>query len=167
MKKILPFVALTLLFACNTAPEPKPVDLAAEEAAINKVFETLFSAVDNRNIDQLASVLADDGLFMGTDPGELLPKDTIVASWAQMMQMPEIPPFEFIGDPLIRLHPDGKTAVVSYQYFWNLFTPIPLRQTFWLVKKDSVWLVDLFDFSFVPFNEQIPVLNEAVMEDKE
>jgi hypothetical protein len=167
MKKVLPYLLPVLLFACTTTPEPEPVDLAAEEAAISEVFETLFNAVDDRNIDQLASVLADDGLFMGTDPDELFPKDTVVSSWAQMMQMPEIPPFEFIGDPLIRLHPDGKTAIVAYQYYWKLFTPIPLRQTFWMVKKDSVWLVDFFDFSFVPYNEQIPALNDAVMEDKE
>lgn len=165
MKKILPFFLLALLFACTTAPEPKPVDLAAEEAAINEVFETLFSAVDDRNLDQLASVLADDGMFMGTDPDELFPKDSIVAAWSQMMQMPELPPFDFITDPYIRLNPDGKTAVVAYQYYWQLFTPIPLRQTFWMVKKDSLWLVDFFDFSFVPYNEQIPALNEALTKD--
>lgn len=167
MKKILSFISLALLFACTTAPEPEPVDLAAEEAAINEVFETLFAAVDNQNIDQLASVLADDGMFMGTDPYELFPKDSIVAAWDQMMEMPELPPFEFITDPYIRIHPDGKTAVVAQQYYWKLFTPIPLRQTFWMVKKDSLWLIDFFDFSFVPYNEQIPALNEAVMEEEE
>ncbi len=166
MKKILFLLAFALLFACNTAPEPEPVDLAAEEAAIEAVFETLFNAIDDRNIDQLASLLVDDGTFMGTDPGELLPKDTIVASWSQLMKIEAIPPFEFISKPFIRIQPDGKTAVVSQQYHWELFTPIPLRQTFWMVKKDSLWLIDFFDFSFVPYNEQIPILNAAVMEEK-
>jgi hypothetical protein len=167
VKKILSLVVLVLLFACNTAPAPEPVDLAAEEAAIKGVFETLFKAVDDKNIDLLASVLADDGLFMGTDPGELYPKDSIVAAWTQVMQLPEIPPFEFIGEPYIRIHPEGKTAVVAYQYNWELFTPIPLRQTFWMVKSDSVWLVDFFDFSFAPYNEQIPALNAAVSTEME
>ena len=57
----------------------------------------MFKSIDDRNFDLLASVLADDGVFMGTDPDEVLPKDTIVASWAQMMNIPEIPPFEFIS----------------------------------------------------------------------
>jgi ketosteroid isomerase-like protein len=167
MKKILSLIVLSLFFACNTAPEPEPVNLAAEEVAISEVFKTMYKSIDDRNIDLLASVFADDGVFMGTDPTELFPKDTIVALWAQMMQMPEIPPFEFISEPFIRIHPDGKTAVVSQQYHWDLFTPIPLRQTFWMVKRDSVWLIDFFDFSFIPYNEQISTLNAAVMKEKE
>lgn len=167
MNKILSLTLLALLFACNTAPEPEPIDLGAEEAAISAVFETMFKAIEDQDVNLLASVLADDGVFMGTDPDELLPKDTIVAFWSQLMQMPEIPPFEFISEPFIRIHSNGKTAVVAQQYYWKLFTPIPLRQTYWMVKSDSVWLIDFFDFSFVPYNEQIPALNAAVMKDKE
>lgn len=158
---------LALVFACNTAPEPKPVDYAIEEAAIKEVFESLFKSIEDRNIDQFASVFADEGIYMGNDPDELYPKDTIVKGWTQLMQMPEIPPFDFIGEPFIRIHPDGKTAIYSTQYYWKLFTPLPLRQTFWMVKKDSVWLIDFFDFSVIPYNEQLPALNKAVMQDLE
>ena len=167
MRNILSLTLLVLLFSCHTAPEPEPIDLAAEEVAIKGVFETLFKAIEDRNIDLLASVLADDGVFMGTDPYELFPKDSIVESWRKMMQMPEIPPIESITEPFIRINPDGKTAVVARQYQWELFTTIPLRQTFWMVKSDSVWLIDFFDFSFTPYNEQIPLLNAAVKEVKE
>ncbi len=167
MKKILSLTLLALLFSCSSAPESEPVDIAAEEVAIKEVFDTLFMSINDRNIDLLASILADNGVFMGTDPDELFPKDTIVASWSQMMQMPEIPPFEFITEPFIRIHPDGKTAVVALQYSWELFTTIPLRQTFWMVKSDSGWLIDFFDFSFIPYNEQIPLLNAAVKLEKE
>jgi ketosteroid isomerase-like protein len=163
MKTIFPLLMLALLAACTTTPAPDPVDLAAEEVAISEVFDLLFNAVDEKNIEQLASVLADDGMFMGTDPRELFPKDSIVAAWRQMMQMPEIPPFDFLSDPYIRIHPDGKTAVAAYQYTWNLFSPIPMRQTFWMVKSETGWQVDFFDFSFVPYNDQIPLLNKAVM----
>lgn len=167
MKKILSLTLLAILFACNTAPEPVPVDLEAEEAAIKEVIEILFKSVEDRNVDLLASVFADDGIFMGNDPDELFPKDTIVKGWTQMMQMPEIPPFEFISEPFIRIQPDGKTAVYSSQYYWKLFTTLPLRQTFWMVKKDSVWLIDYFDFSVIPYNEQFPALNAAVMIEQE
>ena len=167
MKKILSLTLLVIFFSCNTAPKSEPVDLAAEEAAIKEVFETLFKAIEDRDIDLLASVLTDNGVFMGTDPGELFPKDTVVASWSQLMQMPEIPPLEHISEPFIRIQPDGKTAIVARQYTWNLFTTIPLRQTFWMVKRDSLWLIDFFDFSFIPYNEQIPALNAAVSIEKE
>lgn len=166
MKKILSLALVALLFACNTAPGPEPVDLAADKIAIEKVFETMFKSIEDRNIDQFASVFADDGVFMGNDPDELFLKDTIIAGWAQLMQMPEIPPFKFIGEPFIRIQADGKTAVYSSQYYWNLFTTLPLRQTFWMVKRDSVWLIDYFDFSVIPYNEQYPALNEAVMVEK-
>jgi hypothetical protein len=169
MKKILSLTLLVLLFSCTTVnvPEPEPVDLAAEEVAIKAVFDSLFKSVDDRNIDLLASLFTDDGIFMGTDPTELFPKDTLVSMWAMMMQEPEIPPFEFINDPVIRIQPDGKSAVVVQQYYWKLFTTLPLRHSFGMVKKDSVWLIDFFDFSFIPYNEQIPVLNEAVSTEKE
>lgn len=35
------------------------------------------------------------------------------------------------------------------------------------MKKDSVWLIDFFEFLFIPYNEQVPALNAAVMKDKE
>jgi hypothetical protein len=163
MKKILSFMLIALLVSCNTAPKPEPVDLAAEELAIKEVLNTLFKSIEDRNIDLLASVFADDGMFMGNDPDELYPKDTIVTGWGQLLQIPEIPSFEYIGEPFIRLRPDGKTAVYSIQYYWPLFTSLPLRQTFWMVKRDSVWVIDFFDFSVIPYNEQFPALNEAVM----
>jgi hypothetical protein len=167
MKKVFTLALFALLFGCNTPPAPESVDLDAEKAAIEKVMETIFKAVDDRDADMLGSVFADEGIFMGTDPNELIPKDTLVSTWAQLMQMPEIPPFELITEPFIRIQPDGKTAIYSHQYYWKLFTSIPLRQTFWLVKKDSVWLIDFFDFSFVPYNEQIPALNEAIINAEE
>ena len=163
MKKILTLTLLALLIACNVTPEPEPVDLAAEELAIKEVIETMFNAIDDRDVDLFATAFADDGMFMGNDPDELYPKDTIVTGWAQLLQMPEIPPFEFISEPFIRIQPDGKTAIYSSQYYWNFFTTLPLRQTFWMVKSDSVWLIDYFDFSVIPYNEQYPALNEAVM----
>jgi len=167
MKKILCLSLLALLFACTSAPKPVPVDIAAEEEAIKEVFDVLFSSIKDRNIDQLASVFTTDGVFMGTSPDEVFTKDSLVAAWTQMMQIPEITPFEFISEPLIRIQPDGKTAVVAQQYYWKLLSPIPLRQTFCLVKSDSVWLIDFFDFSFIPYNNQVPLLNKAVSAEKE
>ena len=136
MKKILSLILLALLFSCNNTPKSESIDIAAEEVAIKEVFETLFKSVEDRNIDLLASVFTDDGIYMGTDPDELFPKDTLVASWNQMMQMPEIPPLKVISEPFIRIHPDGKTAVVVQQYYWEFFTTIPLRQSFWMVKRE-------------------------------
>lgn len=167
MKKIFSITLLAVLFACNTAPKPEPVDLAAEEIAIEKVIETLFKSFDDQNVELMGSFFADDGVFLGTAPNERFTKDSIVTGWAQMMQMPEIPPFELIGEPFIRIQPDGKTAVYSHQYYWKFFTPLPLRQTFWMVKRDSVWLIDFSDFSLIPYNEQLPALNAAVMNDQE
>ncbi len=167
MKKFFSFMLLVLIFACNTAKKPEPVDLATEEAAIKEVFKSLFQSIEDRNIDQLASVFNEDGIFMGNDPDELYPKDSIVNGWTQLMQMPEIPIFKNISEPFIRIHPDGKTAVYSMQYYWKLFTPLPLRQTFWMVKRDSIWLIDFFDFSVIPYNEQLPALNAAVMNNQE
>ena len=165
MKKISILLFFSFIVACNPSPAPEKVDLAAEEAAVKSVIETLFKSIDDRNIDLLASVFADDGIFMGNDPNEIFTKDTIVSGWAQMLQFPEMPEFNFITEPIIRIQPDGKTAVYSSQYYWDLFTPLPLRQTFWLVKRDSIWLIDFFDFSVIPYNEQFPALNAAVMND--
>ncbi|MEZ5070713.1 MAG: nuclear transport factor 2 family protein [Bacteroidales bacterium] len=167
MKKLLSLLLFATLFACKSGPGPDAIDLKAEEAAIDQVFETLFTAIDERNLEKFASVLADDGLFLGTDPEEQFPKDSMVASWSLMMQMPEIPPLEYINEPLVRIQPDGKTAVVVLQFHWDLFTPLPLRQSFWMVKKDTTWLIDFFDFSFVPENELIPLLNASMLAEGE
>jgi hypothetical protein len=167
MKKIVAFSALILLFACNTAPKQEPVDLAAEEIAIKEVFETMFKAIEDKDIELIASLFADEGIFLGTAPVEIFPKDDLVSTWAQMLQVQDLPPIELIDEPIIRIHPDGKTAVIVYHFTQNLFTTLPLRQSNWMVKGDSGWLIDFMDFSIVPYNEQIPTLNAAVMPEEE
>ena len=163
MNKISILAMLTLLFACNSVSEPKPVDIASEKIAVKQVITSLFQSIEDRDIEKFASFFSDEGIFMGNTPVELFQKDTIVKGWTQLMQMPEIPTFEFIGDPLIRMQPDGKTAIYVTQYYWNLFTQLPLRQSFWLVKDDDIWSIDFFDFSVVPYNEQFPAINKAIM----
>jgi len=163
MNKISILAMLTLLFACNSVSEPKPVDIASEKIAVKKVITSLFQSIEDRDIEKFASFFSDEGIFMGNTPVELFQKDTIVKGWTQLMQIPEIPAFEFIGDPLIRMQPDGKTAIYVTQYYWDLFTQLPLRQSFWLVKDDDIWSIDFFDFSVVPYNEQFPAINKAIM----
>lgn len=169
MKKIFSLTLLVLFFACNTVPDSEPVDLVAEENAITEVFETTMTkGIADRNIELFASVFADDGVFFGASPDGIHSKDTIVAGWTQSMQTTEeIPNFEHLSEPFIRIQPDGKTAVVMIQYYWKLMTPLPLRQTFWMVKRDSTWLIDFYEMSVIPYAEQYPALNAAVAKEQE
>ena len=164
MKTIFSLTALLFLFSCNTTPKAEPVDLKAEEAAIHQVMDTWFTAIDDRDIDALASVLAEDGVFIGTDPGEVASKDTIVAIYDHVMQMSQVPTCEFISEPIVHIQPDGKMAVAVQQYHLKFEKPMamPMRHTFYMVKSDSTWLIEFMDLSFAPFNEQVAVMEKAL-----
>ena len=164
MKKIcfILSIATVLVTACQQAPKTSAVDMEAEKAIIDSIFTVFNAAFSNKDVSTLSSYLTEDALCCGTDPSEFWTKQQITDLWAQMLA-DSAPKINFISDRKIKVAADGHSAVVVDQYMMSAFSPnIPWRNIYQLVKVNDHWMIDFLASNFIPKNEDIQKLNEAM-----
>jgi hypothetical protein len=164
MKRIFFCLAMLplLLSSCVQNPETVIVDKKAEAAAINEVITTMYSVFETKEISLVDSLLTDNVLMLGTDPGEFFTRQETIDLYKQLAEGP-VPDFKFIRDREIRVADDGNSAIVVDQYESNMFTPnIPWRNVISVVKINNQWKIDFMSSALIPANEDIQKLNDAL-----
>ena len=164
MKKncLILFIAVMAITACQQAPKTVPVDLEAEKTVIDSLFDKFYSALSAKDVTTLASFVSEDALCMGTDPSEFWNKKQITDIWKQMLA-DSAPKMNYFGDRMIKVAADGNSAIVVDQYFMPVASPkIAWRNAYHLVKTNGNWMIFVFNCGFIPKNEDIQKLNEAL-----
>jgi len=152
MKKSTIVTALLLIagFASAQTKTSDQVNIQAETTVINELMD---------NMD-FGSILTEDALICGTDPSEFWGKQQFVESIEQISNdAPEINP---IGDRVVKIAPDGNSAVVVTQYIIEWSPKIPWRQVYHFIKTDEGWKVNFINVAFIPKNEHIEIINNAI-----
>lgn len=163
MKKLLIVTAL-LLFAGITfgqTSKTATVDIEAEEVALNKIMDNLFSAAKVGDQTIFVSLLTEDALFCGTDPSEFWNKQHFVDLSKQDSNGPA-PDFKFIGDRKIKIASDANSAIIVTQLLAAWSPKIPIRVVYHFVKTNDNWMILFGNVAFIPKNEDIQKLNEAI-----
>ena len=156
------FSAVVISTACQQTPEPVPVDIGAEKAALNEMFNKFNSAFNANDAETLISMLTEDFLGCGSDPSEFFTKQVVSDVWTQMFAETDAE-IKILGERKIQVESDGNSAVVVDHYMFPLITPkIPWRNVYNTVKIDGEWKISFFSASFVPKDEDIPKLNAAL-----
>jgi len=168
MKKILysMFVAVMLITACQPKTETVTVDPVAEKDSMAKNLDAMYSAYTAKNINTILSLLTDDCLICGTDPGEFWNKEAYATLLKNMAaDSSYVPPaFELIKRE-VRLDKSGNSAIVVEQLFVARWTKqIPLRNVTHHVKIDNMWMIDFVSMSFVPNNGDLEKIFNSVAE---
>jgi len=139
-----------VIFACQQTPKVVPVDIKAEEAALNKIMDSI----------DFKSNLTEDALICGTDPSEFWNKQQFLEQLEQTKDA--APEFKSIGDRNIKVAPDGNSAIVVTQYITSWSPKIPWRQVYHFVKTNDKWMIQFINIAFIPKNEDIQKINEAI-----
>ena len=164
--KSKPYLILTTLLvmvACQPKTELEPVDVGAAEAAVTSILDNYHAAMIAGNANECMSFLENKGLYCGTDPKELWDKETISNAMTEAMADTSFTINYAIDKRIIRIAGDGKTALALEQFTMNaLSEKIPIRLISHLMKTDENWTIDFISWSFVPLNEDIAKLNEAL-----
>ncbi|MBN2272950.1 MAG: nuclear transport factor 2 family protein [Bacteroidales bacterium] len=163
MKKLCLFFVITaaVLTACQQKPVNVSVDIEAEKAAIDSLFDKFIEAFNAQDVTTLVSYLTDDALCMGTDPSEFWNKQQITDIWSQMLA-DTVPVMDFFDEQVIKVAADGHSATAVQQYMMPDVTLLPWRNTYHLIKKDGHWMIFAFSCGFIPKNEELPKINEAL-----
>ena len=144
------FIVVMVIFACQQTPKVVPVDIKAEEAALKKVLDSI----------DFKSNLTEDALICGTDPSEFWNKQQFLEQLEQTKNA--APEFKSIGDRNIKVAPDGNSAIVVTQFIISWSPKIPWRQVYHFVKTNDKWMIQFINIAFIPKNEDIQKLNEAI-----
>ena len=164
MRKLLIITALLLFagIAFGQTSKPTQVDFETEKAALNELLDKMDSAIKAQDVSTIASCLSEDVLICGTDPTEFWNKQQITDLWTQMFDNP-FPELKYLGDREIKVAPDGNSAIAVTQYIMPLFSPkIPWRNLYYFVKTNDNWMILFASTAFIPKNEDIQKLNEAL-----
>ena len=163
MRKLLIFTALFLFagIAFGQTSNTAKVDIEAEKAALNEIMDNLVSAAKKGDQSVFVSLLTEDALFCGTDPSEFHNKQHYVDLSKQDSNNPS-PEFKFIGDRKIKIASDGNSAIIVTQFMIAWSPKIPLRMVYHFVKTNDNWMILFGNVAFIPINEDIKKLNEAI-----
>ena len=124
-------------------------------------MDNLDSAVKDGDQTVFVSLLTEDALFCGTDPSEFWNKQYFVDRSKKVDTNPA-PDFEYIGDRKIKIASDGNSAIIVTQFMIAWSPKIPLRMVYHFVKTNDNWMILFGNVAFIPKNEDIQKLNEAI-----
>ena len=124
--------------ACQQQTQKAPVDIKAEEAAINDLLNTMIHAFKAQDVPTLETLFADDMVATGSDPSEWFDRQQMTDMWKQMLAQP----FELdtIGTPRLKVAPDGHSAFAIQQYYMPAFSSkLAFRNGYHLIKTGGKW----------------------------
>ena len=162
MRKLL-FGTALLLFAgiafgqTNTSDQ---VNNQAEITVINELIDKLDEANKKGDMTTFLSLSADDILVCGTDPSEFWNKEQLLG-----MQNPDsnnTMEFKYIDDRVVKVAPDGNSAIVVSQLMFGFSPNIPVRIDYHLTKTSAGWKVFFMNVALIPKNEHIVLINNAI-----
>ena len=156
-------LVLVLFIGCQTNTKTEHVDLTATEEAITTILDNYHEAMIAGNVDDIMTLLDNEGLYCGTDPVELWDKETLSNAMTEAMADSSFTLDYSIDKRKIRVAVDGSTALVLEQFKMSVLSEkIPIRFISHLVKTDENWKIDFISWSFIPNNEDIAKLNSAL-----
>ena len=165
MRKLLVIAALVLFagVAFGQTSKTIQVDFETEKAAVADLFDKYYSAINAKDAASLPTFLTEDVLVCGTDPSEFWNKEQITDAWTQSLADTTLEINITIGKREIRVADDGSSAIVVEQYIMPfLSSKIHIRTVSNAVKTNDKWMIDFMSFNFIPKNEDIQKLNEAI-----
>ena len=149
--------------SCQTRTGVMPVDMTESEKAVASVLDAHWSAVMAKDAEAVIALVTDDFLSCGSDPEEFWNKTEMYNSIKQMFANPDLKTDITVDKRQIRIAGDGNSAVALEQMFMKSFSPrLPVRTVYHLVKDNDTWLIDFTSTAFIPDNEDIEKLNEAL-----
>jgi ketosteroid isomerase-like protein len=133
------------------------------KVAVNALLDKYDSAFKAKDAPTLIALLAEDGLFCGTDPSEIWDKKQISDGWKQYFADTSLLIDYTVDKREILIAEDGNSAIAIEQFYFKLFSPnIQWRTIFHAVKAGEGWKFDFISWNLIPKNEDIEKLNKAV-----
>lgn len=150
-----------ILVSCKKPAAPSDNDAASK--AVAELFDTYARATKEKNFEVLAGTLAEDGLFLGTDPDEFWNKQNLMDLF-KTTSLDATTSFDITMDKReIRISQDGMMAIVVEQSNIPVLSQeISIRGIGHARMVEGQWKIDFYSWSLIPQNEDLARLNNAM-----
>lgn len=133
------------------------------EVAVAALLDKYNSAFNAKDAPTVIALLAEDGLYCGTDPSEIWDKKQISDRWTETLADSSLVIDFAVDKREILIATDGNSAIAIEQLYSNMFTPnIPWRAIYHAVKSGENWKFDFISWSLIPRNEDLRKINKAL-----
>jgi ketosteroid isomerase-like protein len=150
-----------IIISCQSKKQSPP-DLNEAKSNLEKTLNSYDSAFITKDANAITGFYTDDVLYCGTDSKEFWDKEGIRKVHAESLAS-DTSNIQIIPSRRdIRVSKDGNSAIAIEQFDISGFSSIPLRLIYHAVKENNKWLFDFISASFIPNNEDIPKLNQAL-----
>lgn len=177
MKKIVvSFCVILLIAACNTVPDNKnatnedssvvgtatlPADTVQARRDLTLILDSMHSSFTRRDVSYIDRYMATDGLFMGTDPGELLNFGDFRAYQESMFKDASLNVELNIRERIIRIH-GGSANLVEQYTAPGITQKLMLRNVAHARYENGRWVIDMLTYNVIPKNEDFPKIERAL-----
>jgi ketosteroid isomerase-like protein len=155
-------VSLILITSCQPKLKTVPFDPVAAKKDLTKTLDTMYLAYNNRDIQTFLSLMADDGLFCGTDPKNIWDKASYSTLMTIMFADPSFSPNISVSLREIHLDKDGNSAIVMDQFFFEWNKKIPVRHIAHFVRIGDHWICNFLSTTYVPNDEDMDKIFKAL-----
>ncbi len=177
MKKFaFSFCALALIAACNTGSDNTnakrndtssvstaalPSDTAQARKDLTLILDSIHSSFTRGDASYIDRYLSQDGLYMGTDPGELLNFSELRAYQDSTFKDTTINLELNIMDRIIRIH-GGSANLVEQYTAPGLIRKLMLRNVYHARYENGRWVIDMLTYNVIPKNEDFPKIEKVL-----
>ena len=164
---IKPTAYCLLLFAAilsGCQQESTTTESPGKTKSIDSVLDEYHQAMKSKDAPTMMSLMAEKGLYCGTDPMELWDKNTLSDYVTQAFENPSLEIDYKINRREIRLGKDGKSAIAVDHYVMDVITPhFPVRTVFHLIlDENNAWKCNFLSMSLAPPNDGMKLINKLV-----
>jgi len=155
-------LAVILIPSCQPASKPVSFDPVAVKEDLTKTLDKMYLAYNNRDIQTFLSLMAEDGLFCGTDPKNIWDKSSYSTLMTIMFSDQSFSPNISVSQREIHLDKDGNSAIVMDQFFFEWNKRIPVRHIAHFVRTGDQWICNFLSTTYVPNDEDMGKIFNAL-----
>ncbi|GAC1380381.1 MAG: hypothetical protein NVSMB45_03550 [Ginsengibacter sp.] len=148
--------------ASDTAFSQNDTSVTFPKSAITKVLDSMHHGFRTKNFKVMESFLTEDGLYLGTDPSEIWSKKQLSQYFDKNVKDTNNISYTILSRNILLGKNNNSAMAIEQYYLSTMSDKMMVRSISKLVNKDNVWKISFYSWNFIPRNEDIKKINEAL-----
>ena len=160
---VLSILAVLLASGCSKEEDTDTPDQNILIASIEEISDQYLEAWNNKDLNTLDQLTANDGEYYGSDPEEIMDKPALMEMYSLFFEDTTSSYLYTVNLRKIRVSPDGNSAVIMERITFQEWSPkMPMCQTSHLINTNGYWKIDFICWGFIIKNDDVEKVNDIL-----